>query len=282
LPRLWLLVACGVPAAAGCDTESPVEAETQPPPPALATAFDPGHCGAVTGRVVWSGPIPETPPFLYGIPKADGSFDTHLIPNPNKPDVDPTSRAVAGAVVFLRGVNPAVSKPWDLPPVRIELKNRDVAVVQGDQARRVGFLRRGDAVSIASAEPLFHVLRGRGAAFFSLALPDPDRPQGRTFDTPGRVELSSGAGYYWATANLFVDEHPYYVVTDRDGRFVLGRVPAGAVEVVVWLPGWTVARQERDPESGLITRQSYGPPVEVKFAATVGVGRPTELAITVP
>src|SRR5581483_4197469 len=113
----WLLVACGLPAAAGCGTEPPAAANPAAEPSRLATAFDPTRTGTLTGRVIWSGPIPEAPPFLYGVPRTDGSFETQLIPNPNRPAIDPQSRAVAGAIVCLRGVDPAAAKPWDLPPV---------------------------------------------------------------------------------------------------------------------------------------------------------------------
>jgi hypothetical protein len=180
-------------------------------------------------------------------------------------------------------VNPAAAKPWDLPPVRVEAADRQIVVRQGESGpRRVGFVRRGDAVALASAEPAFHVIRGRGAAFFSYAFPEPGRPLTRTLDRPGRVELSSGAGYYWARADLFVDDHPYYALTDRDGSFALDRVPAGPVELVVWLPGWLPARQERDPESGLITRQTYTPPVEVRTPVTIAPGQTATANIVVP
>ena len=66
---------------------------------------------------------------------------------------------------------------------------------------------------MASAEANFHILRGRGAPYFSLAFPEAHKPLTRTFDQPGRVELSSGAGYYWANANLFVDDHQIWVFT---------------------------------------------------------------------
>ncbi|RDJ93047.1 hypothetical protein B4Q13_24620, partial [Lacticaseibacillus rhamnosus] len=59
----------------------------------------------------------------------------------------------------------------------------------------------------------------------------------------GRVELSSGAGYHWAHANLFVTNHPYFAFTDLDGRFAFDQVPAGAVKVVAWHPNWWMAKQ---------------------------------------
>lgn len=34
------------------------------------------------------------------------------------------------------------------------------------------------------------------------------------------------------------------------------------MEVVAWLPNWVAVKQERDPETGLIFRQTYGQPLE--------------------
>ena len=268
--------------AAGCGSPSP--AAIMPPSSSPApTTFDPANSGTVTGRVTWAGPIPAREMFLYGVPKPDGNFDIRPFPNPNTPDVEPTTQAVRGAVVFLRGVDPTATKPWDLPPVRVELRDRQIVVKQGDDVpRRAGFVRRGDAVSIVSAEPVFHVLRGRGGDFFALAFPDPDRPLTRNFDRAGRVELTSGAGYYWANADLFVTDHPYFTLTDADGRFTLSQVPAGPVQVVVWLPGSVVVKKERDPESGLFTRQTYAPPREVTHDLAVQPGRSTEANVGVP
>lgn len=268
-------------ALAGCD-EVP-DLPPAPSPPAEPTAFDPANCGRITGRVTWAGPVPQAPPFLYGVPQPDGTVATRLVPNPNVPDVEPGSAVLRGAVVFLRGVDPARAKPWDLPPVRVELADRSIRVRQGNAPpRRVGFVRRGAPITMLSVEPVYHVLWARGDAYFSLTFPDPDQPLTRVLDTPGRVALSSGAGYYWASANLFVSDHPYFTLTDADGRFTLEQVPAGAAELVVWLPGWGVTRQDRDPETGLIFRQAYSPPIEVAVPLKVERGGETVTTLTLP
>lgn len=63
-------------------------------------------------------------------------------------------------------------------------------------------------------------------------------------------------------AYVFVDDHPYYTRTDREGRFTLEQVPPGQYEVVCWMPNWQEARHERDPESGLISRFFFRATVE--------------------
>ena len=184
-------------------------------------------------------PHPQPARVLYGVPRADGlGFEFRSAKNPNRPQIDPKSRAVADAVVFLRGIEPSAGRPWDLPAVRVEVGDGQIAVVQGQHRGGAGFVRRGDVVTFCSTEHCYHVVRGRGDAFFGVTLPEPDRPAKRTVTKPGRIDLSSGTGLYWAQANLFVADHPYLKVTDSDGRFTLDRVPAGNAELVIRLPNW--------------------------------------------
>jgi hypothetical protein len=269
--------------ATGCGSEIPTPDGSEQPPQITATTFDPAKAGVVTGRVTWTGPIPHPPGFLYGVPRPDGKgFEFRTAENPNRPQIDPESRSVAGAVVFLRGIDPAMVKPWDLPPVAVAVGGGRIVVVQGGRHGRVGFARRGDTVTVSSTEDVYHVLRGRGDAFFSLTLPARNDPVPRTLNASGRVELSSGTGLYWARADLFVSEHPYFTLTDADGRFTLDGVPGGEAEVVVWLPGWQPVRQERDPDSTSVARQAYGPPVEKAVVVTIEPTRTTEVRLSVP
>jgi hypothetical protein len=177
--------------------------------------------------------------------------------------VDARSHGVGGAVVFLRDIDPRRARPWDHPPVRVVMRDRQFHVLQGGADTRVGFVRRGEAVEMASEESAFHSVQARGAAFFSLVFPDAGDARRRTLTRPGRVELSSGAGYFWMRAHLFVDDHPYYTRTDPEGCFRLDRVPPGEYDVVCWLPDWHEAEHERDGDTCLICRLAFQPPVEV-------------------
>jgi hypothetical protein len=269
--------------AAGCSSELPATDDKSPPAQDIGKSFDAAQTGTVTGSVTWKGAIPNPPGFLLCIPKEDGTGHVYKeSENPNKPRVNPTTRAVAGAVVFLRDIELTKSRSWDLPPVRVEMKEGQISVVQGERRSRVGFVRRGEAVTAVSTEPVYHVLRARGDAFFSIALPEPNRPTTRRLSKPGRVELSSGTGLYWARADLFVTDHPYFTVTDSRGYFSFENVPAGNVQLVVWLPGWDAASQERDPDSTAITRMTYSPPLEQTRSVVVSVNGTAEASFTVP
>lgn len=273
-----LLAAC-----AGCGLDSGGEPHPRAEPEQQGAAcpasqFDPGSTGVIEGRVTWPGPIPEVESFVFGVPKEGGSFATELVPNPHQPGIDPESRGIAGAVVYLRGVEPARAKPWDHAPVTVEVRTKRIGVRQGDASPRlVGFVRKGAEATLVSAEPSFQILRGRGAAFFSFTFPEPGRPLRRRLDESGHVELSSGVGDYWARAHLFVAEHPYFAVTDREGQFRLEGIPPGQYELSAWLANWSVGRRRHDPESGLVVGLDYGPPLIATLAVGVDTGRTSKV-----
>lgn len=275
--RFWLLVTIG---ALGCGAEPPSAAGPAPssatkPSDEKPTAFRPDACGGLMGSVTWTGPIPVVPDVTDIRPRPDGTgYDSRTLPHPYAPAVERTTFALRGAVVFLRNVDAARAKPWDLPPVRVEFRDGQIVVAQGDRGPgRVGFVHKGAAVNFRSVEPVFNVLRGRGSAFFALPFPDHDKPLERTFDAPGRVALTSAAGFHWQAADLFVCEHPYYAVSGADGRFEFTQVPEGTYDLCVWHPNWNTTSHERNPETGLIQRVVYAPPLESVRSVTVSPGR---------
>lgn len=262
-------------AAFGC-------ARTPPPPepagdesPALGRRFDPATCGGLVGVVRWDGPPPHAP--ATTATRTPGNYQDRSPlrpwPNPHAPVIDPASGGVRDAVVLLRGVDPERSKPWDLPPARVEIADAAIVVVQGDDRGPVGVVPRGAAVEMVSREERLHLLRARGAAFFSQPLTEPGVVRSRTLGSEGHVELSSGAGYFWMRAHLFVSEHPYVARTDAAGRFAFENVPAGPVEVVAWLPNWRERDHEVNPDTGLRTGVEFAAPLTQTGRATVEAGR---------
>ena len=259
----------------GCSEDEPAADPDAAPPTTSNSAFDAADTGTIEGRVVWNGPVPDVSP-IVAISSPDGNLppDGKLLcrePNPFAPRIDPDTHGVQEAVVFLRGVDPLRSRPWPHGPVQVETRQRQFQTLQDGIASRVSFVQRGDTIEAVNRDPKYHSLRARGAAFFNLPLVDPDRPTKRRLDKAGVVELSSGAGYPWMHAHLFVADHPYYARTDKEGRFRLEQVPRGSYEIVCWLPSWEIVRKERDPESFQLGRIKFAPPVE--NTATVVVRR---------
>jgi hypothetical protein len=247
----------------GCDEvrRAPL-AQLEPPSSDAGSRFDRASSGTIRGRVTWEGEIPDAPALgIYPNPLAGEPLkEKQDRPNPNSPAIDPRTRGVGHAIVFLHGVDPPRGKPWDQSLVRVEQRGGQFHLRQDGTDSAFGVVRRGDPVALVSRDNYFHSLHAGGAAFFTVAFPEPDQPLERRFQEKGIVELTSSAGYYWMRAYLFVDDHPYYARTQSDGRFQLTEVPPGQYELVCWMPNWRAARQERDPESGLMTRWFFARP----------------------
>jgi hypothetical protein len=233
---------------------------------ARTSRYDATTAGIIRGHVLWKGDIPGVPGLKVGLNPAYGPpFDkAQLRDNPNAPIVDPYGRGVADAVVFLEGVDADNARPWNHGPLHIEQQDGRIHIRQEGLDSRIGFVRPTDDVVLVSKDSYPHALRASGAAFFTLTFPDPGQPLVRRFEHKGRVELTSGLGYYWMRGHLFVDEHPYYARTDSRGRFVLRDVPPGHYRLVCWHPSWIEDSHERDPETCLISRYFFRPPVVQK------------------
>lgn len=250
----------------GCEGSPPAEPTREPVGPAaeLGTRFDPSTTGSIAGQVLWEGTLPHVDKFER-VPRANEPypFDRPFSKeNVNAPRIN-EGRGVQDAVIFLRSVDLARAKAWDLPAVSIEQRDYQIHVLQGSYSGRAGVVRRGSGISAISRDATAHSLRFKGTGLFTLPLPDPDQPLERLLPDAGLIELSDGIGYYWMRGYLFVDDHPYYVRSDAQGRFELRDVPPGSYELVCWHPSWQVVGQERNPDSGQFLRIQFGKPAEI-------------------
>lgn len=252
----------------GCGRDFRDETPAQPATSAYPLPAATLATGVVTGRVTWTGAVPSVPPINGLVRNREGSrWDN--VPNHLAPKIDPTTKTVADAVVWLSGVDGTKAKAWPYPPLTVEVRDFRIQAKQGTTTGRIGFTRVGDEVTLTSADTEFQSLRARGAEFFTVALPMPAVPLKRRLDRPGHVEFTSGAGYFWSAADVFVCEHPYVAATDAVGQFRFDHVPPGEYEAVAWLRNWTVLGADRDPETGRTMRLTFAEPFTVR--ATVGV-----------
>lgn len=262
---LWRFPLLCAAVAAGCEGALPAPPSPAGPSAEASRDYDETANGTVTGRVTWAGDLPKAPP-LRGPVSPLSEQERGPVrdwPNPNAPRIDAQGRGVANAVVFLRGVDPRRARPWDHDAAQVELRDYQIHIVQDKTDGPYGFVRRGDAITMASKQDVFHALRGRGAAFFAYTFPAPPSPRRRVLDHAGVVELSSAAGQFWMRAYLFVDDHPYYARTDADGRYRLPLVPAGDYELVCWMPHWREAGHEIDADTRFITCLDFGQPLQL-------------------
>jgi len=259
-------------AAPGCgQAQSGTAVKSSHAADAITSHIDLSAYGTIRGQVNWNGEIPNIADYEI-LPNLLGGEVFHkkqTRPNPNAPVINSLDRGVAGAVVFLRGVDTSRAKPWSCKAVTVEQRDGQFHVLQDGVDSRIGFVRRGERIKMVSRDRFLYCLHADGVEFFSLIFPDPDQPLERSLNRSGTVELMSGNGYFWMRAYLFVDDHPYYARTDAHGYFDLRDVPPGRYDLVCWMSNWSEARHDRDPESRLISRMYFRPPVEVAQSVIV-------------
>jgi hypothetical protein len=262
---------------AGC-SERPIDPPSADQPAPTGKQFDKAKTGTVAGRITWDGFVPKVKPLISPPSPAlpPPHEPTRQWPNPLRPLVESETRGVGDIVVFLRQVDLDRCRPWTHPRARIEQRDYQLSIHQGDTVSRVGFVRRGDAVEMVSRDAGSYLLQARGAAFFTLPFLDPARPCRRTLDRNGVVELTGAAGRFWMRGFLFVSEHPYFTRTDPDGDFALEQVPEGDYELVAWMPRWQAVRVEHDPSWNLASRVTFRPPLELTQHIKVRRGQTTQ------
>ena len=161
--------------------------------------------------------------------------------------VNPKNGGLQNVVIWLSSRKEVPVHP-DLQalPKPAKLDNRDCGFHP-----RIVRLRCNQTLQAINSDPVAHnvAVYGRRNQPFSIVVPG-DMPLERSFAreevAPIRVDCSI---HPWMHAYLIITEHPYSVVTDKDGRFEIRNVPQGEWEFKMWheRPGYlrTVQGQEK-------------------------------------
>ncbi len=192
--------------------------------------------GTISGTVKWTGPrphltrLPITKDPQICDPDSEKSRDLErLIISPQG--------GVANTVVYIKEISRG--KDFDLPPARRFLDQKHCRYEP-----HILLVPANGTLDMKSSDATLHTIHMEGAATYNLPFPFPNQVISRTMPSPGVVNLKCNGGHVWMNAELFVARHPYYTVTDAEGKFELTNVPAGQYVLVAWHEGWEVAKQE--------------------------------------
>jgi hypothetical protein len=177
------------------------------------------------------------------------------------------SNGVANSIVYLEGITQG--KKFDrsaratLTQEHCEYSPHCVVIPLGSQ------------LEIVNGDPILHNVHAydeqtHTRSIFNIA--QPIRGQHTVvkqtqLNKPGLISASCDAGHPWMSAYIMVAEHPYYTVTDREGRFMLENIPPGTYQVKVWHEG--VASSRSEIENGKVKKYIFEEPYEMKKTVDV-------------
>lgn len=207
---------------------------------------DISQCGQVTGTVRFNGDVPKSP-----------VTDNSGVPRPLL-SVDPKSRGLQDAVVYLVGDFPtqrppdAAAKPAIIDQEHETFVPRVLALRDGQRVRFKNSDGGNHNVRTATLDPRneFNVFTGAGGGYEHAFHADPKQ-------RPVRIGCDL---HPWMQAWIYVFEHPYFAVTDEQGRFEIKDVPPGAYWLVVRQPDGGLSH-----EQPLIIRANEAARIDVRF-----------------
>lgn len=191
--------------------------------------------------------------------------------------VNPKNKGVKNVVVWLRPDN--VNNPkaaLEKGQIHPDDAKRKAAKVVIDQPQcmftpRVTVARVGDTIVAKNSAPVAHNFFWTSASNGEF---NPTIPAGQAFKMPQPLKPETSPIQYkcsihpWMTGYVRVFDHPYFAVTDDDGKFEIKNAPVGKFRLVYW--------HENGFKDGAKGR--FGDLVEVKGPATEL--KPTEFDVS--
>lgn len=215
--------------------------------------------GTIKGQVVLAGNAPK----IVAI-NVDKDKDACLKNGPILPDdlvVNPKNKGVKWAVVYLIS---AGGFKKDIP-IHPKLKAIKQKVVEIDQPcckfePHMLALRQGQTLLVKNSAGIAHnvnILGGsRGPSLNQIV---PSKGKFKVEDIVARpIPISVKCDIHgWMTAKIAVLNHPYFAVTDDDGKFEIKDAPAGDFRLVVWheKQGWVLGEEKPSGMGKKITIQ---------------------------
>jgi hypothetical protein len=101
---------------------------------------------------------------------------------------------------------------------------------------RVSGVMVGQELTLRNSDSTLHNQHARPTVNrgFNLALPSPGMRNTKHFDHEEIVIPISCAIHGWERAYVGVFSHPYFAVTDREGRFSINDLPPGTYTISTW------------------------------------------------
>ncbi|HEY1190125.1 MAG TPA: hypothetical protein VGE74_20940 [Gemmata sp.] len=209
---------------------------------ALVPAVSAQNWATIKGQVVFpkNADIPPRPTLNVGVDKQHclgkgAILDESVL-------VNPKNRGIKNVVVFLRPDDNDLKAEFTKAQIHPADAKRKPAEVVIDQpccmfVKRVTAARVGDTIVVKNPAPVAH-------NFFwdspNSGTHNPTIAKQTDWKMPNALAKETAPIQYkcsihpWMTGYVRVFDHPYYAVTDADGRFEIRNAPVGKFRIVYW------------------------------------------------
>jgi hypothetical protein len=192
--------------------------------------------------------------------------------------VNAKSRGIKNVVVYLRPNNQQPGAAFAANEIHPQDAKRKPAEVVIDQpccmfVNRVTAARVGDTIVVKNSAPVVHNFFWESANNGSY---NPNIPKMDAWKMPKALVQETSPIQYkctihgWMTGYVRVFDHPYYAVTDEDGKFEIKNAPTGKFRIVFW--------HENGVRGGANGR--FGEPIEIAGANGTLEMKPTEFDVS--
>jgi plastocyanin len=210
-----------------------VACHTAPPPPAETVAVDPNAyelwSGSDGGSIVGIATLDVPAALREQTARAHGAEGEHQIP-PSRSRAT-LSGVLPDAVVYLADIHRG--RAFDSGSNAALLDQREMRFEP-----RIQLVPPDTTLEIRNSDATSHNVRGvleeTHETLFNYAMPLQDQRLHVALKQPGRVNVMCDMKHGWMKATLVVMRHPYYAITDAQGRFALRQVPPGEYSLRAW------------------------------------------------
>ena len=191
----------------------------------------------IRGQVKWKGTeVPKLKPINAAYLPKDFSA-----PMPTDILVDAKSLGFRNVVVWLRPDTDDLKDPFPVGKVKKELREvvpslHSISMAGFNYEPRIIAARAGDKIAVKNNTPVPNNFKYDGGDNSGNWMMKPG--DDRLFEKSVAVQLQpmvfGSSIYTWMSGRIRVFDHPYFAVTDSDGKFEIKDAPVGKWRVVYW------------------------------------------------
>ena len=153
-------------------------------------------------------------------------------------------------IVYLENA-PAATPGQNLPPIVLDQVNCQYVP-------HILALRTGQTLHVSSSDPTLHNVHGMCSVNdpFNFALVAAGQFKDLRFSQPELFPIRCDV-HPWMRAYVQIFSHPWFAVTDKNGKFEIRNVPAGSYPLVAWQEKYGTVRRDVKIDDGKTTEASF-------------------------